>query len=85
MKQCSQHLREAPDYVSSLLKNMTGKNTRQHIQLKIIKIAKTRLSTTTRSVSEIAYELGFEQSQSFNKLFKRLTAQTPIEFRNSFN
>jgi AraC-like DNA-binding protein len=47
--------------------------------------AKEKLSTTDLSVSEIAYELGFEHSQSFSKLFKTKTKQSPLEFRQSFN
>ena len=41
--------------------------------------------TTQLSVSEIAYDLGFEHPQSFSKLFKSKTQQTPLEFRGSFN
>ena len=74
-----------PDYLSSVLKNLTGSTTQQHIHSKLIEKAKVKLSTTTSSVSEIAYELGFEHPQSFSKLFKTKTQQTPLEFRNSFN
>jgi len=49
----------------------------------IIEKAKGKLSTTTLSVAEIAYELGFERPQSFNKLFKNKTNRTPLEFRAS--
>jgi len=72
-------------YLSSLLKQLTGQTTQQHIHSKLIEKAKERLSTTDLSVSEIAYELGFEHSQSFNKLFKTKTRQSPLEFRASFN
>jgi len=72
-------------YLSSLLKQQTGQTTQQHIHEKLIEKAKERLSTTDLSVSEIAYELGFEHSQSFNKLFKSKTKQSPLEFRASFN
>ncbi|QIG88478.1 AraC family transcriptional regulator [Chryseobacterium sp. POL2] len=63
---------------------LSCKNTQQHIHKKIIEIAKEKLSTTDLSVSEIAYELGFEHSQSFNKLFKSKTQVTPLEYRKSF-
>jgi AraC family transcriptional regulator, transcriptional activator of pobA len=64
---------------------LTGKNTQQHIHDKLIEKAKQKLSTTDLSVSEIAYELGFEHLQSFSKLFKQKTNQTPLEFRQAFN
>lgn len=74
-----------PDYLSSMLKSLTGQTTQQHIHHKLIEKAKVKLSTTDLSVSEIAYGLGFEHSQSFSKLFKSKTKQTPMEFRSSFN
>jgi AraC family transcriptional regulator, transcriptional activator of pobA len=71
----------SPNYLGTLLRL----HTQQHIQNKLINYAKERLSTTNLSVSEIAYELGFEHPQSFSKLFKQKTNQTPLEFRQSFN
>ena len=73
------------NYLGSVLRIYTQQTTQQHLQNKIIDYAKTRLSTTTRSISEIAYELGFEHPQSFSKLFKNKTKQSPVEFRASFN
>lgn len=78
-------LNVSPNYLSSLLKVLTGQNTKQHIHDKLIEKAKEKLSTTNLSVSEIAYELGFEHSQSFSKLFKAKTNSSPMEFRASFN
>jgi AraC family transcriptional regulator, transcriptional activator of pobA len=78
-------LNVSPNYLGSLLKSLTGQSTQQHIHEKLIEKAKEKLSTTHSSVSEIAYELGFEHPQSFNKLFKQKTNQTPLEFRASFN
>lgn len=72
-------------YLSSLLKQLTGQTTQQHIHNKLIEKAKEKLSTTDLTVSEIAYDLGFEHSQSFSKLFKNKTNQSPLEFRQSFN
>lgn len=72
-------------YLSSLLKSLTGQNTQQHLHGKLIDLAKEKLSTTNLSVSEIAYELGFEHLQSFSKLFKTKTSLSPLEFRQSFN
>jgi len=78
-------LHTSPSYLSGLLKSLTGQSTQQHIHDKLIAAAKEKLSTTSLSVSEIAYALGFEHPQSFSKLFKHKTAQTPLEFRASFN
>jgi AraC-like DNA-binding protein len=72
-------------YLSGLLKVVTGQSTQQHIHDKLIEKAKEKLSTTNLSVSEIAYELGFEHSQSFSKLFKTKTTLSPLKFRVSFN
>jgi AraC-like DNA-binding protein len=81
----SEKLNVSPNYLSSLLKTLTGQSTQQHIHNKLIEKAKEKLSTTDLSVSEIAYELGFEHSQSFSKLFKAKTNSSPLEFRTSFN
>ena len=75
----------SPNYLSGLLKTLTGRSTQQHIQDKLIEKAKEKLSTTDLSVSEIAYELGFDYPQSFGKLFKAKTSLSPLEFRQSFN
>lgn len=83
------HLAEAmnlsSNYLSDLLRIHTGQNTQQHIHEKLISKAKEKLSTTDLSVSEIAYELGFEHAQSFSTLFKKKTKVSPLEFRKSFN
>ena len=78
-------LNVSPKYLSRLLKSLTGHNTQQHIHEKLIEKAKEKLSTTSSSVSEIAYELGFGHSQSLSKLFKKKTKLSPLEFRQSFN
>lgn len=75
----------SPTYLSTLLKALTGQSTQEHIHEKLIKKAKEKLSLTELSVSEIAYQLGFEYPQSFSKLFKNKTDQTPLAFRASFN
>ncbi len=84
-----QHLADAlnvsPKYLSSLLKVLTGQTAQQHIHEKLIAKAKEKLSTTDLSVSEIAFALGFEHSQSFSKLFKLKTNVSPLEFRQSFS
>jgi AraC family transcriptional regulator, transcriptional activator of pobA len=75
----------SPGYLTGLLKVLTGRSTQQHVQDKLIEKAKEKLSTTDLSVSEIAYELGFEHPQSFSKLFKIKTNLSPRQFRESFN
>ena len=81
----ARQLNVSPVYLGEMLKSLTGLNTQQHIHKKVIEIAKEKLSTTGLSVSEIAYELGFEHLQSFSKLFKSKTKVSPMEFRQSFN
>lgn len=81
----SNQLNLSPSYLSSLLKALTGQTTQQHIHDKLIEKAKEKLSTTDLSISEIAYELGFEHLQSFSKLFKTKTQLSPLQFRQSFN
>jgi AraC-like DNA-binding protein len=68
-------------YLSDLLRNLTGMNTQQHIHMHLVEQAKRLLLTTNLSVNEIAYSLGFEYPQYFNRLFKRKTGQTPLQFR----
>jgi AraC family transcriptional activator of pobA len=74
----------SPNYLSDLLRVHTGQNTQQHIHEKLIGKAKEKLSTSNLSVSEIAYELGFEHAQSFSTLFKKKTRFSPLEFRQAF-
>lgn len=81
----SEKLNMSTQYMRGLLKSLTGQTTQQIIHEKVIEKAKERLSTTELTISEIAYELGFEHSQSFNKLFKAKTNISPMEFRKSFN
>lgn len=75
----------SPNYLGDMLRTLTGQNAQQHIHEKLIQYAKEKLSTTSLSVSEIAYQLGFEHSQSFSKLFKSKTSQSPLAFRAAFN
>lgn len=78
-------LNVSPSYLGNILKLITGQSTRQHIQGRLIDKAKEKLSTTNLSVSEIAFQLGFEHPQSFSKLFKNKSGLTPLAFRSSFN
>ncbi|RYD55762.1 MAG: AraC family transcriptional regulator [Sphingobacteriales bacterium] len=75
----------SPSYLSDMLRSLTGQSAQQHIHDRLIDKAKEILSTTTLSVGEIAYALGFEYAQSFSKLFKSKTSFSPLEFRQQFN
>ena len=75
----------SPKYLSDLLRQHTGRSIQQHIHDKLIEKAKEQLATTTLSVSEIAYALGFDYPQSFSKLFRNKTQTSPLEYRQSFN
>jgi AraC family transcriptional activator of pobA len=81
----AEKLNISPSYLSDMLRSLTGQNAQQHIHSKLIEKAKEKLSTTSLSVSEVAYQLGFEHSQSFSKLFKTKTNLSPLEFRKAFN
>lgn len=81
----SEKLNISPSYLSDMLRSLTGQNTQHLIHHKIIEKAKEKLSATSLSVSEVAYELGFGHPQSFSKLFKAKTNTSPLEFRRSFN
>lgn len=81
----AEQLNLSPRYLSDMLRSLTGQNAQQHIHDKLIEKAKEYLTTTNLSVAEIAYQLGFEYSQSLNRLFKKKTNLTPIAFRQSFN
>jgi AraC family transcriptional regulator, transcriptional activator of pobA len=85
VQQIADQLNVTPHYLSDMLRTLTGHNTQQHIHNKLIEKAKEMLSTSGLSVAEIAYALGFEHPQSFNKIFKRKTKMSPVEFRQSFN
>lgn len=81
----SAQLNVSPGYLSDMLRSCTGQNAQQHIHNKLIEKAKEILSTSNLSVSEIAYQLGFEHPQSFSRLFKIKTNLSPLAFRQSFN
>lgn len=68
-------------YLADLLKKETGKTTKEHIQIQVIENAKYRLLNSNDTVNEIAYSLGFEYPQYFNRLFKQKTGITPMEYR----
>jgi AraC-like DNA-binding protein/mannose-6-phosphate isomerase-like protein (cupin superfamily) len=69
------------DYLNKTVKNLTGKSAKEHIQSKLITEAKRSLLFSNVSSKELSYELGFEESAHFNNFFKKITGQTPSEFR----
>lgn len=81
----AEQLNTSPGYLSDMLRNLTGQNAQQHIHNKLIDKAKELLSNTNLTVAEIAYQLGFEQSQSLNRIFKKKLKISPLKFRASFN
>lgn len=81
----AEQLNLSPNYLSDMLRSLTGQSAQQHIHDRLIDNAKEKLSATSLSVSEVAYALGFEHSQSFSKLFKLKTHLSPVAFRKSFN
>lgn len=78
-------LHVSPRYLGDMLRALTGQNTQQHIHNKLIEKAKEVLTFSDLTIGEIAYQLGFEHTQSFSKLFKSKTNYSPLEFRASFN
>jgi AraC-like DNA-binding protein len=82
VKYLSDQVNLSPGYLSDLLKKETGKNAQEHIHFYVMEEAKNMLISTGKSVSEIAYTLGFNYPQYFNKVFKQKTGKTPLEFRN---
>jgi AraC-like DNA-binding protein len=82
LDQCGKALQMSGSYLSDLLRVETGKSAKGHIHSYIIEKAKTLLLNSNTSVSNIAYELGFEYPQHFSKLFKSKTGANPSEYRN---
>ena len=81
----AEQLNVSASYLSDMLRATTGQNTQQHIHNYLIEAAKEILTTTSLSVSEIAYQLGFEYPQYFSRLFKNKTNTTPLKYRKLFN
>jgi AraC-like DNA-binding protein len=84
VKSLSDELHLSPNYLSRLVQSSTGQSTQQFLQDRLITLAQEKISTTSCSISEIAYQLGFKSPQSFSRLFKLKTQQTPTEFRSAF-
>ena len=78
---CADQLHLSANYFGDMIKKETGKTALEYIQLKVIELAKEKMLGTERSISEIAYELGFKYPQHFTRAFKKSTGRTPMEYR----
>lgn len=85
VKYCAEQLCLSPNYFGDLIKKETGKSAQEYIQLKIINIAKERISHTDKTISEVAYELGFQHPPHFTRFFKKIAGCTPNEYRLSMS
>ncbi|WP_300979051.1 AraC family transcriptional regulator [Flavobacterium sp.] len=72
----------SPNYFGDLIKKETGKSAQEYIQIKLMNIAKERIFDSGKSISQIAFELGFKYPQHFNRMFKKSTGYTPNEYRS---
>ena len=79
---CASELNLSPNYFGDLVKKETGKTAQEYIQSKVIDVAKEKIFELNKSVSEIAYELGFKYPQHFTRLFKQKVGQSPNEYRS---
>ena len=80
---CAEQLNLSANYFGDLIKKESGKSAQEYIQNKVIEVAKERIFDTNKTISEIAYELGFKYPQHFNRLFKQRVGFTPSEYRNN--
>ena len=80
---CAEQLHLSPNYFGDLVKKETGKSAQEYIQSKVIDIAKERIFDTSRSISEVAYSLGFRYPQHFTRLFKKVVGCSPNEYRTA--
>ena len=81
VRYCADKLNLSANYLGDLIKKETGTSAQEHIQSKLIEVAKERVFDTSKSISEIAYELGFKYPQHFTRLFKNRVGCSPNEYR----
>jgi AraC family transcriptional regulator, transcriptional activator of pobA len=79
---CAEQLHVSPKYLGDLVKKETGRSAQEYIQDKVIDVAKGKVLDTSKSISEIGYEIGFKYPPHFTRLFKQLVGQTPNEYRS---
>lgn len=78
---CADQLHFSANYFGDLVKKQTGKSAIEHIHLAVINKVKDRLLETDKTVSEIAYEVGFQYPHHLSRLFKKVAGCTPNEYR----
>jgi AraC family transcriptional regulator, transcriptional activator of pobA len=81
VKYCADNLFLSSNYFGDLIKKETGKTAQEHIQLKLMEVAKGKIFDTSKTFSEIAYEIGFKNPQHFSRMFKKSVGYTPNEYR----
>lgn len=81
VKYCAQKVCLSPNYFGDLVKKETGKTAQEFIQSKIINISKDMVLDPSKSISQVAYELGFQYPQHFSRMFKKMVGVTPVEWR----
>lgn len=85
VKWCASELCFSPNYFGDLIKKETGKTPQEHIQLKLIGIAKELMLNPQYTISQVSYELGFQYPQHFTRMFKKVAGMTPNEYRESMS
>ncbi|GAB3890257.1 helix-turn-helix domain-containing protein [Larkinella knui] len=80
---CAGELNLSANYFGDLIKKETGKTAQEYIQAKVIDVAKERIFDQSKSVSQIAYDLGFKYTQHFIRLFKQRVGESPNEYRTT--
>ena len=82
---CAEQLNLSPKYFGDLIKKETGKSAQEYIQQKTVDVAKEKIFDTSRSISEVAYELGFKYPSHFTRFFKQQMGYSPNKYRSSLN
>lgn len=80
---CADRLHLSPNYFGDLMKKETGRTPQEHIQQKIMEMAKEKILIPGKTISEVSYELGFQYPQHFTRMFKRSVGVTPNEYRKA--
>ncbi|MCX2483145.1 helix-turn-helix domain-containing protein [Pedobacter sp. MR2016-24] len=79
---CAEQLHLSPKYFGDLIRKETGQSAQEYIQNKVIAVAKEKIFDTSKSISEIAYEMGYKYPQHFTRMFKQHVGQSPQDFRS---
>lgn len=78
----AQQLHLSPNYFGDLIRKETGKSAQEYIQLKLIEMSKEKLADSSKTVNEVAYELGFKYPHHFSRMFKKVVGCSPTDFRS---